>query len=129
MFAGYSWSAPYRQITVGVNVEALAGKHHGGGSEFLDDCRPLDMQPGEKCGAIVDRRVVKTAVEIDLAMAAGRCVASGCKLRNGGTVDHAEPGDAEIDDLDFLLTGVIVAESPQMRVVESLDDIGDECTV
>ena len=38
-----------------------------------------------------------------------------------GPLDQAEAGDAEIDQLDLLLAGVIVAEGAQMRGVEGVD--------
>ena len=40
--------------------------------------------------------------------------------------DQSEAGDAEIDQLDFLFPGVIVAEGAQVRRVEGVDERGEE---
>ena len=53
------------------------------------------------------------------------CLAAG-ELWDRRPLDHAEAGDAEIDDLDLLPAGIIVAEGLEMRGVERVDGAGDE---
>ena len=89
---------------------------------------PSTRQPGGSDRAVVDRRVPPNAVEIDRA---GSPCARGVARAPAsfgicGALDHAEAGDAEIDQFDLLLAGVIIAEGSQMRGIEGADQPGEE---
>ncbi len=81
---------------------------------------PSTREARRQRGAVVDRRVLERAAEIDRAAALSarlrRCSAASFGMLR--PLDHAEAGDAEIDQLDLLLAGIIVAEGAQMRGVE-----------
>ena len=51
------------------------------------------------------------------------------RVREAGPLDQPESRDAEIDQLDLLLAGIIVAEGLQMRGVEGVDQAGNELRV
>ena len=100
------------QHAMRIDLEILAGKHDGGGAELLDDGRSVEPEARQQRRAVVDRRVAEGAVEIDRADRLARrrrAVALG-ELGNARALDQAEAGDAEVDQLDLLLAGVVVAE-------------------
>ena len=123
-------AAPERTIRIpcGSTSRMLAGKHHRGGAELLDHRRPVEPEARRQHRAVVDRRVAECAVEIDRphGLARRRRPAARGELGQLRPLDQPEAGDAEIDQLDLLLAGIVVAEGAQMRGVEGVDQAGEE---
>src|ERR1700677_324246 len=109
----------HNQNTALVDRERLSGKYHRGRTEFLNHGGPVKMKTGRQRGTIIDRRIAEGATEIGGAHAALR-LRPGCRgdFGNSRTIDDAETRDAKIDNLDFLLAGIIVTEGLAMRSVE-----------
>src|SRR5262245_15809081 len=104
--------AAHDQNAVRIDLELLAGKDHRSGAELLDHGGPFETEAGGQRGALVDRRLVEGATEIDRAAAgAGRRVASELERGNGRAIDHPEAGDAQIDQLHLLLAGIVDRKS------------------
>src|SRR5262249_59215535 len=78
--------------------------------------------------ALIDRRIAECSVEVDGAdgLARRRRGAARGELGYIRPLDQPEAGDAEIDQLDLLLPGVIVAERTQVRRVEGIDERGED---
>ena len=80
---------------------------------------PSSRKPAASDRALVDRRVPEGAVEIHRPAAAlRRRGRADVELGNARPLDQPETGHAEIDQLDLLLAGVVVAESLEMGGVE-----------
>src|ERR1700674_5634634 len=113
---------------MGIDVEKLAGEHHGGPAEFLDDRRYRQPLAWSERSARIDWRGAEGAVEIDRTCG---CLHRGRRCarrepRHRRPLDRAEAGYAQIDDLDLLLAGIVVAEGAQMRGVKRLDRAAHE---
>ena len=111
-----------------VDLEMLRGKDHGGGAELLHDRRPFEPKTRRERRALVDRRVAECSVEVDRTdgLARRRRGAARGELGYVWPFDQPEAGDAEIDQLDLLFAGVIVAERAQVRRVEGVDERSEE---
>src|SRR5262249_23470093 len=122
------WRGTNDQDAVRVDLEMLRGKDHGGRAEFLHDRRPFEPKTRRQHRALVDRRVEERSVEVDWADGLARPRQGAARGRPGYVrpLDQPEAGDAEVDQLDLLLAGVIVAERAQVRGVEGIDERGEE---
>ena len=111
-----------------IDVEILSGKDDGGGTELLHDRRPFEPKTCRQHRAVVDRRVAEGSVEVDRAhgLARRRRGAARGELGYVRPFDQPEGGDAEVDQLDLLFPGIIVAERAQVRRVEGVDERSEE---
>src|SRR5262249_5229767 len=119
------------QNAVRIDLEVLRGKDHGGRAEFLHDRRPFEPKTRRQHRALVDRRVAERAVEVDRAdrLARRRRGAARRELGYFRPFDQPKAGNAEIDELDLLFPGVIVAERAQVRRVEGIDERCQKCGI
>src|SRR2546425_635215 len=79
------------------------------------------------------------SASIELKVPSTICSTNGFARRNGAALpcelghlrpfDQSKARDAEIDQLDLLLAGIIVAEGTQMRAVECRDETVEEAFV
>ncbi len=110
-----------------IDFNALTRKHHRRRTEFLDHGRSIDPAGRRQQGAIEYRRVPIACAKINRPAGPGSGVGRAPrKPRHLRPFNQTEAGDAEIDQLDLLLTGVIIAEGPAMRRIEGTDQSGKE---
>src|SRR6476659_11451060 len=112
-----------------IDLELLAGKDHGRGAELFDHGRSVEPDAGGERPPLVDRRLSEgTGEKHRPAVALRRHGRADVELGNARAVDHSETGHSEIDQLHFLLAGVVVAEGLEMGGVERSDETLDERT-
>ena len=114
-----------------IDLEMLAGKYHGGRAELLDDGRAVEPDARRQRGAIIDRRVAECAAEIDRAADFGAGIAPSRVASLGmlRPLDQAEARDAEVDQLDLLLAGIVVAEGLQCAALKAPISAGQEARI
>ena len=121
---------PHDQNAMRIDLELLAGKHHGRGAELLDHGGSVEPEPGGERRSLIDRRLPKGAL---------RRTPAGCRvsasrprrLSSLGMLGRSiipKPDTAEIDELHLLLAGIVVAEGLEMGGVERSDETLDERT-
>src|SRR6516165_5623765 len=118
------------QDAVRIDGELLLREDHGGRAELLDHRGTLQLQARSKRPTIVNRRVAKRSVEIDLTtFVRGICPVRAGKLRYLRPFDQAKSRHAEIHELDLLLAGIVVPERAQMCGMECRDQINEESPI